>query len=225
MPFKLAPSILASDFGRVAEQAKAAEDAGADWIHCDVMDGHFVPVITFGPQLLEAIRKATTVPLDVHLMVEHPGRMIQGFADAGADYITVHQETCPHLHGTIQDIRKLGCKAGVTINPGTPVCTLQNVAADVDLLLIMSVNPGFGGQKFIDSALGKLEEARALIDDSGSQALLSIDGGVKADNAGRVGAAGVDVIVAGSAVYGADDYAAAISEIREAAETGKAGTP
>jgi len=220
---KIAPSILASDFGRVADQAKAAEDAGADWLHCDVMDGHFVPVITFGPQLLEAIRAAVSIPLDVHLMITNPGDMIGPFADAGADYITVHQETSAHLHGVIQDIHKLGRKAGVTINPGTPVCTLKDVVADVDLLLVMSVNPGFGGQQFIEGALGKLAEARELIDDSGSGALLSIDGGVKSSNAAEVGATGVDVIIAGSAVYGTDDYAAAVAGIRAAAESGKAG--
>lgn len=220
---RIAPSILSADFGRLAEQCQAAERAGADWLHCDVMDGHFVANITFGPIVIERVNAATDLPLDVHLMIENPGQYLADFASAGADYITVHQETCPHLHGTIQQIKALGVGAGVTVNPSTPVCALSEVIKDVDLVLIMSVNPGFGGQSFIEGALDKLAQARAMIDESGSRALLAIDGGVKASNAGLVAARGADVIVAGSAVYGADDYAAAIAEIREAAEGGKAG--
>ncbi len=222
---KIAPSVLSADFGRLADEVKAAEEAGGDWIHCDIMDGRFVIPITFGPHVVAAVRKATSLPLDVHLMVEEPERKIRDFADAGADYLTVHQETCPHLHGVIQNIKKAGCKAGVTINPATPVATLKDIIVDVDLVLIMSVNPGFGGQQFIDHALEKIVETRRLIDESGSPALLSVDGGVKAGNAERLGAAGAEVLVAGSAVYGADDYAQAISSIREAAERGRAARP
>lgn len=214
---KLAPSILACDFGRLAEDIQAAEAGGADWIHVDVMDGHFVPNITIGPLIVEAARKATTLPLDVHLMIEAPDRYLGAFVDAGADVVTVHQEACPHLHRTLQAIREAGAKAGVALNPATPLGSIQTVVGDLDLLLIMSVNPGFGGQRFILSALGKLQEARALLDRSKSQADLEVDGGVVAGNAAAIVAAGASVLVAGSAVFGHPGGAGAgIASIRGA---------
>ena len=212
---KLAPSILSCDFGRLAEDIQAAEAAGADWIHVDVMDGHFVPNITIGPLIVEAARRATGLPLDVHLMIESPDRYLRAFVDAGADVVTVHQEACPHLHRTLQAIRELGAKAGVALNPSTPVGSLEVVACDLDLLLVMSVNPGFGGQRFIPAALEKLREARALLDGAGSVAELEVDGGVDPGNAAAIVAAGASVLVAGSAVFGhAGGAAAGIASIR-----------
>ena len=215
---RIAPSILSADFGHLADQVRAVDTAGADWLHCDVMDGHFVSNITFGPVVIEAIRKFSKLPLDVHLMIEAPDQYVADFAKAGADYITVHQEACPHLHGSLQLIKQHGAKAGVSINPGTPVSTLEDVICDADLVLVMSVNPGFGGQEFIESCLDKVGRVKAMIQEKGSSALISLDGGVKASNVAKVAAEGVDVVVAGSAIYGADDIAAALADLRKAAE-------
>ena len=221
MKVRIAPSILASDFGRLAEQVVEAEEAGVDWIHVDVMDGHFVPNITIGPAITEAVRRATRLPVDVHLMIEEPDRYIQAFADAGADYLTVHQETCPHLHRTIQRIRAAGVRPGVALNPATPVDVAAPILPDIDLLLVMSVNPGFGGQAFIPSALGRLARARELLDARGGEDMaLEVDGGIDATTAPRVAGAGADVLVAGSAIYGhPQGVAAGVSAIRDAVET------
>ena len=203
---KIAPSILSADFSRLGEEIRAIEAGGADYVHVDVMDGHFVPNITIGPLVVEAARKVTNLPLDVHLMIENPDRYIPDFAKAGADILTVHQETVPHLHRTVQLIRSLGKKAGVSINPATPVATLDLILDDLDLVLVMSVNPGFGGQSFIPSCLGKIAALRRMIAERGLKVELEVDGGVKTDNIGRIAAAGADVLVAGSAVFGTDDY-------------------
>ncbi len=211
---RIAPSILSADFARLAEEVSRVEAAGADWLHIDVMDGHFVPNLTVGPPIVDALRKVTTLPLDVHLMMTNPDEFIGEFAEAGADYLTVHVETCPHLHRTVQSIKERGVKAGVTLNPATPAVTLSEIVRDADLILIMSVNPGFGGQKFIPSSLQKIAEVRGLIDRTRSHALLEVDGGVKPDNADAILAAGADVLVAGSAVFSGDDYAAAITALR-----------
>ncbi len=202
---KLAPSILAANFARLEAHAREALSAGADWLHIDVMDGHFVPNITIGPLIVEALRplgKETGALLDVHLMIENPDRYLEDFARAGADIITVHVETCPHLHRTIQRIKELGVKAGVTLNPSTPLNTLEEILPDVDLVLIMSVNPGFGGQKYIPSSTEKIRRLRGMLDSIGSNAFLEVDGGVHAGNAAEVAQAGADVLVAGSAVFG-----------------------
>ena len=214
---KIAPSILSADFARLGEEVQAVAKAGADYIHIDVMDGHFVPNLTIGPLIVEAVRKVTGLPLDVHLMIENPDRYIADFARAGADLITVHQEAVPHLHRTVQLIRSLGKKAGVSINPATPAATLDVILDDLDLVLVMTVNPGFGGQGFIDSGLAKIAALRHEIDSRGLRVELEVDGGVKPDNIGRIAAAGADVFVAGSAVFGTNDYAATISELRRRA--------
>ena len=215
-PIQIAPSILSSDFARLADEIAAVERAGADLLHIDVMDGHFVPNLTVGPPIVEAVRKVTKLPLDVHLMITNADAFIPEFARAGADYLTVHVEACPHLHRTIQSIKELGVKAGVTLNPATPVHTLQEILADVDLVLIMSVNPGFGGQKFIPSCLAKVKAVRQMLDRIGSHALLEVDGGVKAENAAQVLEAGADVLVAGSAIFSGSDYTANIAALRTA---------
>jgi len=223
---KIAPSILSADFGRLAEEVRAAQEAGADWIHVDVMDGHFVPNITLGPAIVAAVRSATTLPVDVHLMIERPERHLEAFADAGADWLTVHQETCPHLHRTIERIRELGAHPGVTVNPATPLDTLSEVAHMVDLLLIMSVNPGFGGQRYIPGSTSKIQRARRLLDAAGGAGVhLEVDGGIDASNAGTAAGAGATVLVAGSAVYRhPEGVAAAVRALRAAAEAGAAGT-
>ncbi len=190
------------------------EAAGADWIHVDVMDGHFVPNITIGPPVVKSLRKITKLPLDVHLMIENVDRYIPEFADAGADIITVHQEACVHLHRSITLIKDHGKKAGVAINPGTPVETLRSIIAEIDLALIMSVNPGFGGQSFIESSIDKVMALKAMIEQTGSSALIEIDGGVTGDNCDRAASAGVDALVAGSAVFKSDDYAKIISTLK-----------
>jgi ribulose-phosphate 3-epimerase len=214
---KVAPSILSADFSRLGEEIKAVEAAGADLIHIDVMDGHFVPNITIGPLIVQACRKATKLPLDVHLMIENPELYIADFAKAGADYITVHAEAARHLHRLVQSIREhKGVKAGVSLNPATPLEELDYILDELDLVLIMSVNPGFGGQAFIPSALRKIRELRQLINDRKLSVEIEVDGGVKAENAAAITGAGADILVAGSAVYGAKDYAAAIREIRAA---------
>jgi ribulose-phosphate 3-epimerase len=198
---KIAASVLACDFGRLAEEIAAAEEGGAAWIHLDVMDGHFVPNLTIGPAIVEAARRATQLPLDVHLMIEEPDRYLEAFAGAGASEITVHQEVCPHLHRTLERIRELGPGAGVALNPATPLSTIEPVLPWLDLLLVMSVNPGFGGQSYIATSSDRLRRARALLEGVGSSAELEVDGGVDASNIASVAATGVSVIVAGSAVY------------------------
>ncbi len=210
----IAPSILSADFGRLADEVAQVEQAGADLLHVDVMDGHFVPNITVGPPIVEALRKVTKLPLDVHLMVTNPDVFIPEFAEAGADYLTVHVETCPHLHRTVQSIKERRVKAGVTLNPATPISSTEDILPDVDLLLIMSVNPGFGGQQFIASSLEKIARARDLLKRTGSHALLEVDGGVKVDNAAQIVKAGADILVAGSAIFGSQDYAATIKAMR-----------
>lgn len=198
----LAPSILSADFGRLAEEVQACEAAGADWIHVDVMDGHFVPNLTMGPVVVEAVRKATGLPLDVHLMIEAPERYLEAFAGAGADRITVHQETCPHLHRTLQQLRGLGVGTGLALNPATPVEMAAEVLDDLDLLLLMTVNPGFGGQRYIPASTGKVRRARALLQARGREGVhLQVDGGVDPRTAPEVAEAGADVLVAGSAVF------------------------
>jgi ribulose-phosphate 3-epimerase len=214
---KIAPSILSADFARLGEEVQAVVSAGADYIHIDVMDGHFVPNLTIGPLVVAAVRKITARPLDVHLMIENPDRYIPDFAKAGADIITVHQEAVPHLHRTVQLIKSLGKRAGVSINPATPAASLDVILDDLDLVLVMTVNPGFGGQEFIASGLDKIAALRREIDRRGLNVELEVDGGVKADNIARIAAAGADVFVAGSAVFGATDYAATISELRRQA--------
>ncbi len=210
----IAPSILSADFARLADEVAQVEQAGADLLHVDVMDGHFVPNITVGPPIVEALRKVTKLPLDVHLMVTNPDAFIPQFAEAGADYLTVHVETCPHLHRTVQSIKERRVKAGVTLNPATPISSTEDILPDVDLLLIMSVNPGFGGQQFIASSLEKIARARDLLKRTGSHALLEVDGGVKVDNAAQIVKAGADILVAGSAIFGSQDYAATIKAMR-----------
>jgi ribulose-phosphate 3-epimerase len=212
---KISPSILSADFSRLGEDIQAVDRAGADYIHIDVMDGHFVPNITIGPLVVDALRKVTDKPLDVHLMIENPDLYIPDFAKAGADIITVHQEAVPHLHRTVQLIKSLGKKAGVSLNPATPVETLDVILDELDLVLIMSVNPGFGGQSFIPSALDKISALRQRIKERGLSTELEVDGGVKIDNIREVVAAGADVLVAGSAVFNTEDYAATITALRE----------
>ncbi len=214
---KIAPSILSADFARLGDEIKAIDRAGADYVHIDVMDGHFVPNITIGPLIVEAVRPVTELPLDVHLMIENPSRYIPDFAEAGADLIVVHAEAEKHLHRTVQLIKSLGKKAGVSLNPATPLCTLDMILPDLDLVLLMTVNPGFGGQSFIDSCLPKIAQLRRRIDELGLAIELEVDGGVKTDNIGSIAAAGADVFVAGSAVFNSADYAATIHSLRTSA--------
>lgn len=220
----IAPSILSADFARLADEVSAVERGGADLLHIDVMDGHFVPNLTVGPPIVEALKKVTKLPLDVHLMITNADAFIGEFVAAGADYLTVHVEACPHLHRTVQSIKERGAKAGVTLNPATSLTTLDEIVADVDLVLIMSVNPGFGGQKFIPSSLKKIVSARQLIDRTQSRALLEVDGGVKVDNAAQVLEAGADILVAGSAIFESRDYAATIAALRTAKRTSSASS-
>ncbi|HYV47414.1 MAG TPA: ribulose-phosphate 3-epimerase [Myxococcaceae bacterium] len=210
----IAPSILSADFGRLAEEVRAVEAAGADWIHVDVMDGRFVPPITLGPLVVEAVRKATKLPLDVHLMIVEPERHIADFVKAGANSVTVHVETCPHLHRTLGQIRELGATPSVTLNPGTPLSAVEEVLGEVGMVLVMSVNPGWGGQSFIPASVDKVRRLRAMLDARGSKARVEVDGGVNAQTAQQVVAAGADVLVAGNAVFRAPDYRKAIAEIR-----------
>jgi ribulose-phosphate 3-epimerase len=210
---KIAPSILSANFARLGEQVREAEAGGADWIHVDVMDGHFVPNITIGPLIVQAIRPVTNLTLDVHLMIEQPERYLSDFARAGADLITVHVETCPHLHRTIQQIRELGCKTGVTLNPATSLSTLAEILPEVDLVLVMSVNPGFGGQAYIPSSTAKIARLRSMLDEIGSQAELEVDGGINANTIAEVAEAGATMLVAGSAIF--NDRASIAENIRQ----------
>jgi ribulose-phosphate 3-epimerase len=198
---KIAPSILSADFARLGEQVREAEAAGADWIHVDVMDGHFVPNITIGPLVVRAVRKVTSLPLDCHLMITGPERYLVEFVHAGADRLTVHVETCDHMHRTIQQIKELGAKAGVTLNPATPLSTLEEILPYVDLVLILSVNPGFGGQSYISRSTDKIARLRQMLDEIGSQAELEVDGGIHPSTVAEVVEAGATVLVAGSAVF------------------------
>lgn len=212
----LAPSILSADFSNLAQQIRAAELGGADLIHCDVMDGHFVPNITIGPLIVEASKSCTKLPLDVHLMITSPDSLIPEFAKAGSTYITVHQEAVPHLHRTIQLIKSFGCKAGVAINPATPVSALVNILEDVDLVLVMSVNPGFGGQKFISSTLGKIRELKNLREKHNYNYQIEIDGGVNKTTVQKIKEAGCDIFVAGSSIFHAENITAATTELKNA---------
>ncbi|MFZ1956573.1 MAG: ribulose-phosphate 3-epimerase [Desulfobacterales bacterium] len=211
----IAPSILSADFTRLGEEVRAVEAAGADWIHADVMDGHFVPNITFGPLVVAAVRKITRLPIDVHLMIESPDRYIQAFAEAGADWISVQVETCPHLNRAVQQIKEAGVKAGVVLNPSTPLSALDWVLEYADYVLIMSVNPGFGGQAFIGNSLEKIRRLRRMIGDRGLSTRIEVDGGIKENNIGEVAAAGADVFVAGSAIFGQTDYRQVIARFKE----------
>jgi ribulose-phosphate 3-epimerase len=207
-------SILSADFSRLGEEIRAVEAAGADWIHVDVMDGHFVPNITVGPLVVEAARRVTSLPLDVHLMIENADRYAEDFIRAGSDYLVVHAEACRHLQRTLARIREKGCKAGVSLNPATPLSVLDHILPDLDLVLIMSVNPGFGGQSFIPQVLDKIRDLRGRLDRLGREILLEVDGGIKVENIGEVARCGVDAFVAGSAVFGSGDYARTIARMR-----------
>jgi ribulose-phosphate 3-epimerase len=210
----IAPSILSADGGRLSEEIKAVEKAGADWIHIDVMDGHFVPNITMGPAILSALRKTTNLPLDVHLMIENPENFIESFARAGSDIITVHVEAAHHLHRTIDMIKKAGKKAGVSLNPATPLSQIEEIIPDIDLLLIMTVNPGFGGQQFIKTTLSKISKAREMLDTLAGKPLLEVDGGVNLKNIADIAGAGADVLVAGASIFGTTDYRQTISALK-----------
>lgn len=219
MDHLIAPSILSADFARLGDEVNAVLEAGADIVHFDVMDNHFVPNLTIGPLICEALRDhGVMAPIDVHLMVEPVDRLIPDFAKAGASYITFHPEASHHVHRTLSLIRDQGCKAGLVFNPATPLTWLEHVIEDLDMVLVMSVNPGFGGQKFILSALDKLRQARQMIDESGREIRLEIDGGVKVDNIGEIAAAGADTFVAGSAIFDTDNYAATIGAMRSEIE-------
>lgn len=213
---RIAPSLLSADFTRLADELASVEEAGADWIHIDVMDGHFVPNITLGPFIVEAVKRATDLPLDVHLMIERPERYIEDFVRAGANSVGVQVEACPHLHRTIAQIRETGARACVVLNPSTPASAVEVVLSDVDQVLVMTVNPGFGGQKFIESMLPKIETLRGWINENGLDVALEVDGGIAVETIGRAAAAGADVFVAGSAVFGAPNRAEAIAALRRA---------
>jgi ribulose-phosphate 3-epimerase len=217
LPLRIAPSMLAADFGRLTQQISEAEKGGADLIHCDVMDGIFVPNLTFGPGVIRALRSATDIPLDVHLMIVKPELSMQAYADAGAAIITIHQEASVHLHRTLAEIRRMGIQAGVALNPSTPVATIEPVVEEIDLLLIMTVNPGFGGQQFIEACLRKVEEAHALRERSGLDFSIEVDGGIEPTTIGRIARAGADTFVAGTAVFNGE-IAKNIQSLRQAAQ-------
>ena len=214
----IAPSILSADFSRLGEEIKAVEGVGADWIHVDVMDGHFVPNITIGPVVVEAVKRATELPLDVHLMIENPDQYLEDFVRAGSDTLTVQAEACVHLHRTIQAIKALGVKAGVALNPSTPISTIEWILEEVDMVLIMSVNPGFGGQKFITQALQKIKELKSMIRAKNLDVLIEVDGGINLKTIESEAKAGADVFVAGSAIFGSADYGETIREFRSLIE-------
>lgn len=213
---KIAPSILSADFARLAEQIAQAEQGGADWIHCDVMDGHFVPNLTIGPLIVAAARKSTRLPVDVHLMIEKPELYLSAFRDAGANTITVHAEACPHLHRVVHQILETGAGAGVAINPATSLSAVEEILSEIDLLLMMTVNPGFGGQKFIESSFAKIRKARQMIAATGKNIALEVDGGIDVQTAPRVVAVGAEILVAGSSIFGQPDIAEACRAIRKA---------
>ncbi len=212
---KIAPSILSANFVRLEEDIKAAENAGAHMLHIDVMDGHFVPNITIGYGVVEAIRKITKLPLDVHLMIENPDKFVKEFTDAGADFLTVHCEASVHLHRTVQFIKQCGVKAGVSINPATPVCQLENILKEIDLVLLMSVNPGFGGQEFIPLTIDKIKAVKAMISNAGTAPLIEVDGGVKIENAREIADAGADILVMGSAFFKSGNYVKTMETLNE----------
>lgn len=212
---KIAPSILSANFLKLGEEIKAAESAGADMLHIDIMDGHFVPNITIGPSIVSSIRKITSLPLDVHLMIEQPDRYLQDFIKAGADYLTVHYEASIHLHRTVQSIKERGTKSGVSINPATPVWNLENILSDVEIILVMSVNPGFGGQEFIVNSIDKIKTLKKLTRDKGLSVQIEVDGGLNLDNVSMVISAGADIIVMGSAFFNSQDYVTTIKKFRE----------
>ena len=214
---KIAPSILSADFRNLSHQIKLVEKGGADWIHLDIMDGHFVPNITFGPMMAKSVRSLTRLPLDAHLMIEQPDRFLQDFSRAGIDRLTVHVETCPHLHRTVQHIRELGMKPGVTLNPSTHVSSLKEIIPYVDLVLVMTVNPGFGGQRFIRSMLTKIREISTVITKLNPKALLEVDGGVDENNAADLVSAGADVLVAGNSIFSSRNIPLAVRRLRRAA--------
>lgn len=215
----ISPSILNADFARLAEEIALAEKGGADWVHCDIMDGHFVPNISFGPFIVKTAKKITKLPLDVHLMIENADMYIEEFVKSGADIITVHQEAVVHLNRTVQHIKSLGAKAGVSINPSTPVSVLKEIAEFADMVLIMSVNPGFGGQHFIESSLRKIRETVRLREEMNAGFLIEVDGGISSENIKKVSDAGADVFVAGSAIFKSGDIPAAISGLKEIVNT------
>ncbi len=214
----IAPSILAADFGRLGAEVESVEQGGADWIHVDVMDGHFVPNLTIGPVVVEAVKRVTRLPLDVHLMIEQPERYVDAFVKAGAATVGVHVEACPHLHRTVGQIRESGARASVVLNPGTPASAVEAVLGDVDQVLVMTVDPGFGGQSFIDSMIPKIATLRSWIDERGLDVALEVDGGISEQTIGAAARAGADVFVAGTASFGTSDYSRAIAALRRAAE-------
>ena len=217
---KISPSILSADFSRLGGEVQAVEKAGADYIHVDVMDGHFVPNITIGGVVVESLRKMTSLPLDVHLMIQNPDEFLTAFVEAGAGILTVHVEACPHLHRTLTEIKKRGARAGVSLNPATPLCLIEPALEYADLVLVMTVNPGFGGQEFIPAMLPKIKQLRSLIDRKGWNLELEVDGGIKVDNIGAVAKAGADVFVSGSGIFKTSDYGKTITAMREEIKKG-----
>jgi len=220
-PIRIAPSILAADFGHLADEVSAVSAAGADYIHVDVMDGHFVPNLTIGPPIVKAVKKATDSLLDVHLMITNAELYLEDYVRAGADLLIVHAEACTHLHRALQVIRDLGAKACVSLNPATPLSAIDHVLGDVDMVLLMTVNPGFGGQRFIEAMLPKIRDLRATLDQRGLDVDIEVDGGIKVENVAQAAEAGANVIVSGSGIFGTDDYAATIAEMRKNAESAR----